>query len=508
MRISVIGVGYLGAVHAASMAEIGHDVVGLDVDAARIAALAAGRAPFHEPGFEELLGRGLDAGRLRFTTSVDEIADADVHFLALGTPQREDGFGADLRQVRSAIDALAAALLARRAAGGDRADAPVLVVGKSTVPVGTARELAARLEQVPGVRLLWNPEFLREGRAVEDTLHPDRLVYGLPDESLAGAASDAEPDAESGSGAASASDPASDAAVRMLDAVYAPILAEGAPRLIMGWEAAELVKVSANAFLATKISFINAVSEVCEAAGADIADVSRAIGLDPRIGRDFLRAGVGFGGGCLPKDVRAFMARAEDLGVGRSLAMLREVDSVNERRRVRVVELAREMLGDLAGRRIALLGAAFKPDSDDVRDSPALAVAARLMSAGADVVVADPVAAQAARRAVANLQAGEDVSEALAGAELTILLTEWREYRDLDPAEAATLVAAPRMIDGRGVLDPVRWARAGWELRALGRGIRPSGAAAETVAAEVADAPAAARRDQSLEHSAMSSLQN
>ncbi|MGO1285112.1 MAG: UDP-glucose dehydrogenase family protein [Brachybacterium sp.] len=441
MVISVIGVGYLGAVHAAAMAELGHEVIGLDVDAARITALQSGRAPFHEPGFEEILHRGLASGRLRFTTDYADIAGAEVHFLGLGTPQRKDGFGADLSHLEAATESLRAVLPARGAE-------PTLVVGKSTVPAGTARMLAGRLEQVDGVTLMWNPEFLREGFAVKDTLEPDRLVYGVRDPGT----------------------PAAEQAVAMLDAVYASLLTAGAPRLVMGYETAELVKVSANAFLATKISFINAIAELCETVGGDVTDVARAIGMDDRIGAKFLRAGVGFGGGCLPKDIRAFIASAEEHGVGEALGFLREVDLINERRRVRVVELADEMLGGVAGRRITVLGAAFKPDSDDVRDSPALDVADRLMRAGARVTVTDPQALTNAAQRVPGLAVAAETSSALRGAELTLLLTEWREYRDLDPVRAAGLVASPRMLDGRSVLDPRRWAEAGWELRALGRG--------------------------------------
>ncbi|MGP9537346.1 UDP-glucose dehydrogenase family protein [Brachybacterium sp. AOP43-C2-M15] len=441
LTLSVIGTGYLGAVHAASMTELGHDVIGLDVDAARIAALQEGRAPFHEPGFEEVLQRGLESGRLRFTTDYAEIARADVHFLGLGTPQRADGFGADLSHLEAAVDALAEVLPAR-------AGARTLVVGKSTVPAGTARRLAARLEAIEGMQLMWNPEFLREGFAVRDTLSPDRLVYGVHDP--------VAPDAEQ--------------AVAMLDEVYARILERETPRLVMGYEAAELVKVSANAFLATKISFINAVSEMCEATGADVTDVARAIGMDDRIGSKFLRAGVGFGGGCLPKDIRAFMASAEEHGVAESLGFLREVDAVNGRRRARVVDLASEMLGDLDGRRITVLGAAFKPDSDDVRDSPALDVAGRLLAAGAQVTVTDPAALENARGRLGDLvELEQDTAVALRGAELTVLLTEWSEYRELDPTSASSLVAEPRMIDGRNVLEPQQWREAGWEIRSLGR---------------------------------------
>lgn len=439
-RISVIGVGYLGAVHAASMAELGHDVIGLDVDPDRIAALQAGRSPFHEPGFDDILRRGLASGRLRFTTDYADLASADVHFLGLGTPQRADGFGADLSSLQAAVATLAELL-------PGRAGAPTLVVGKSTVPAGTARMLADHLEQIEGVSLLWNPEFLREGFAVQDTLDPDRLVYGVRDPRAS----------------------ADESAVAMLDAVYAQILEADVTRLVMGFEAAELVKASANAFLATKISFINAISELCEATGADVTDVARAIGMDDRIGHRFLRAGVGFGGGCLPKDIRAFMASAEELGVGQSLGFLREVDAINERRRVRVVDLAAEMLGDLRGRRITVLGAAFKPNSDDVRDSPALDVATRLMAAGAKVRVTDPQALATAARSHPGITTVAETDEALRGAELTLLLTEWDEYKALDPARAASLVAWPRLIDGRNVLSMQQWHETGWDIRALGR---------------------------------------
>ena len=441
MIVSVIGVGYLGAVHAAAMAELGHDVIGLDVDSGRVAAMQAGRAPFHEPGFEETLRRGLAAGRLRFTTDYAEIAHADVHFLGLGTPQRADGFGADLRSLEAAVASLAAVLPAR---GG----APTLVVGKSTVPAGTARRLRTQLTAVPGADLMWNPEFLREGFAVQDTLAPDRLVYGV----------------------AAPGTPAADAHVALLDAVYAQLIAAEVPRLVMGFETAELVKVSANAFLATKISFINAIAELCEATGGDVTDVARAIGMDDRIGSKFLRAGIGFGGGCLPKDIRAFIARADDLGAGEAVSFLKEIDAINLRRRDRMIELALDVCGgSVDGVPVTVLGAAFKPDSDDTRDSPALAVAAGLAEHGARVTVTDPEAIANARRREPGLDYEQDLETALTGAGLVLLLTEWSQYRSLDPVATASLVDAPRILDGRNVLEPVRWRAAGWTYRALGR---------------------------------------
>jgi UDPglucose 6-dehydrogenase len=442
MRISVIGCGYLGAVHAAGMAHLGHTVVGIDVDAAKVADLAEGRAPFFEPGLPELVRRGLDAGRLRFSVDPAAAAGAAVHFLAVGTPQRPGELAADLRHLDAAVAALRPHLRP-----GD------VVVGKSTVPVGTARRIADVLEGT-GAIVVWNPEFLREGRAVDDTLRPDRLVYGLPD------------------------DPASAEAARAaLDAVYADILATGTPLVVADWETAELVKTAANAFLATKISFINAMAEVCEAAGADVAALADAIGLDPRIGRRFLDAGLGFGGGCLPKDIRAFQARAAELGAGEAVGFLREVDRINVRRRERMVDLVRDELGgSLVGRRIAVLGLAFKPDSDDVRDSPALNVAAQLALRGAAVRGHDPQAVANARRRFPELDLVERLEDALDGADAVLVLTEWDDYLDLDPGDVARHTAGRLVVDGRGKLDPERWTGAGWRYRALGRpraGIRP-----------------------------------
>ncbi|MDQ1644694.1 MAG: UDPglucose 6-dehydrogenase, partial [Cryptosporangiaceae bacterium] len=433
-RISVIGTGYLGAVHAACMAELGHEVVGVDTDAAKIAALADGRAPFYEPGLPEILARNVAAGRLRFSTSLADAAEsADVHFLCVGTPQRADSHAADLRHLHAAADGLAPHL--RRSA---------LVAGKSTVPVGTAASLAVRIAALAPAEtiLAWNPEFLREGFAVADTLTPDRLVIGT----------------EAGRGSA------------ILRELYAPILAGGTPLIETDLATAELVKVSANAFLATKISFINAMSEVCDAAGADVATLAQAIGHDERIGHRFLAAGLGFGGGCLPKDIRAFGARAEELGVGGALAFLREVDEVNMRARQRIVALARALAGgSLLGRNVAVLGAAFKPDSDDVRDSPALNVAASLQLQGAQVRVHDPEAIDNARAVFPSLDYVLEAEKACEGAHLVLHLTEWAEYRELDPARLRDIVCVPVILDGRNALDAARWRTAGWTVRAPGR---------------------------------------
>ncbi|MCX5560047.1 UDP-glucose/GDP-mannose dehydrogenase family protein [Streptomyces sp. NBC_00038] len=426
MRLTVIGTGYLGATHAACMAELGHEVLGVDVVPEKVAALQAGRVPFHEPGLAELIAKHTASGRLRFTTDYAEAgAFADVHFVCVGTPQRKGSEGADLTYVDAAF-----AAIAEHAAEG------ALLVGKSTVPVGTAERLAS----LHDAEVAWNPEFLREGFAVEDTLRPDRLVLGVR----------------------------SERAETILRQVYAQVLDAGTPLVTADFPTAELVKTAANAFLATKISFINAMAEVCEAAGGDVGVLAEAIGYDDRIGRKFLRAGVGFGGGCLPKDIRAFAHRADELGV--SLAFLREVDAINMRRRDKVVELARELCGGaVLGARVAVLGAAFKPDSDDIRDSPALNVAARLRLDGADVTVYDPEALDNARKAFPLLGYAMSAEEALRGADLVLHLTEWPQFRDIDPEWAASLVSWPRIVDGRGALDGDRWSAAGWHFRALGR---------------------------------------
>ena len=435
MKISVVGCGYLGAVHAACMAELGHDVLGIDVDDTKVAALSAGRAPFYEPGFEELLTRALGTGRLRFTTTPgDDLADVDLHFIAVGTPQSDTG-AADL----SYVDAAVATLLAGAARGS-------VVVGKSTVPVGTAAHLADRLAE-RDIALVWNPEFLREGFAVADTLHPDRIVYGL------------------------SADPArAELGRTRLDEVYARLLADGIPQIVTDYVTAERVTVAANSFLATKISFINAMAELCEATGGDVTALADALGHDERIGRRFLGAGVGFGGGCLPKDIRAFVARAQELGVHDAVSFLREVDAINQRRRDRVVDLALRSLGDqLSGAKVTVLGAAFKPNSDDIRDSPALDIAHRLHMLGAQVSITDPKALDAAARRHPDLVTEPDTHRALRDADLVLLLTEWKEYVELDPSEVATWVRRPAIIDGRNALDPARWRASGWDYHGLGR---------------------------------------
>lgn len=435
MRLSVIGCGYLGAVHAAAMASIGHDVVGIDVDERKIAALSKGEAPFFEPGLQDILSEGIASGKLRFTTDMAEARGAAVHFVGVGTPQQKDGYAADLTYVNAAVEALVPFL-----AEGD------IVAGKSTVPVGTAAALTEKVAPT-GATLVWNPEFLREGWAVQDTIDPDRLVAGVPD----GAAGERAAD--------------------VLREVYHPSVAKNTPFIVTDLATAELVKVAANAFLATKISFINAMAEIAEVTGADVTTLADAIGHDARIGRRFLGAGIGFGGGCLPKDIRAFSARAEELGRGESVAFLREVDAINLRRRDRAVELVVDALdGQVFERKIAVLGAAFKPHSDDIRDSPALDVAVRLKGLGADVVVTDPEAIENARRIHPQLTYVTDLDEALRDADAVIVVTEWDEYRrELDPAHAASLVSGRVIVDGRNCLDAAAWRAAGFTYTGMGR---------------------------------------
>ncbi|KAA6430862.1 UDP-glucose/GDP-mannose dehydrogenase family protein [Agrococcus sediminis] len=431
MKIAVIGCGYLGAVHAAAMASLGYETIGVDVDEAKIERLRRGEPPFFEPGLPELLRAGVDAGTLRFTTDVAEAAGSDVVFVAVGTPQRAGSDAADLTYVDAAVESL----LPHLAAG-------TLVAGKSTVPVGTAQRLADLIAPT-GATLAWNPEFLREGFAVEDTLAPDRLVYGVAD--------------------------GDDAAVAALDAVYARILERGTDRLVVNYATAELVKVSANAFLATKISFINAMAELSESVGADVTQLADAIGLDARIGRRFLNAGLGFGGGCLPKDIRAFQARADELGHGETLGFLREVDRINLRRRDRMVALIERELERVGGDRVAMLGLAFKPNSDDVRDSPALDVSRRLQEGGRVVRAYDPEARETALRVVPGLEIVTSVADAVCGADVLALGTEWQEFRDLDPAALAGITDARVVVDGRNALDAAAWSAAGFRVIGLGR---------------------------------------
>ena len=432
LKISVIGTGYLGATHAACMSSLGFEVVGVDVDASKITSLNAGKIPFYEPGLEELLAQEVKSGRLTFSSDFNAIKDCDVHFICVGTPQVKDGLAADLTYVNGALDSIAKIIK-----NGS------LVVGKSTVPVGTAAALRERLLKInPKLDLAWNPEFLREGFAVEDTLKPNRLVVGV----------------------------ANSKAEETLKQVYAKSLSEQTPWVVADLPTSELVKVAANSFLATKISFINAMAEICEAAGGDVTVLAKAIGYDPRIGNKFLQAGIGFGGGCLPKDIRAFMARAQELGAEQAVEFLREIDSINMRARARVIELVRKDLSDdLRGKKIAVLGAAFKPDSDDVRDSPALDIAVQIQAAGADVMVHDPKAMPNAQKKFPVLKFADSIEKCVEGAELVLHLTEWKIYREINPAALIKLVKNPILIDGRNALDRSEWQKAGWHVRALGR---------------------------------------
>lgn len=437
-RIAVFGTGYLGATHAACMAELGHEVVGVDIDAAKLEMLSSGRAPFYEPGLDEIIQANIKAGRLSFTSSYKEAAEfADVHFIGVATPQKRGEFAADVSFVESVIRSLAPLITK-----------PSTIFGKSTVPVGTAARLGALITQIAPeglVELAWNPEFLREGFAVQDTLHPDRVVLGIDVDNPGRA----------------------EAVARE---VYSAIVDEGVPFLVTDRETAELVKTAANAFLATKISFINAMAEVCEAAGADVSMLADAIGHDARIGRRFLNAGIGFGGGCLPKDIRAFMARSGELGANQALTFLREVDSINMRRRTRMMELTRDVVGgSLIGTTVAVLGAAFKPDSDDIRDSPALNIAGQIQLQGAAVTVYDPKAIENSRRMFPTLDYAADVREACQGADVTLVLTEWEEFRKLSPHDLDEIVRHKRIIDGRNCLDAGSWRAAGWQYRGMGR---------------------------------------
>jgi UDPglucose 6-dehydrogenase len=436
LRLTVLGTGYLGATHAACMAELGFEVLGMDIDETKVSALSEGRIPFYEPGLEPLLRKHVETGRLRFTSSYEDVAAfGDVHFMCVGTPQRKGEYAADMRYVDGVLDGLAPHLTE-----------PTVVVGKSTVPVGTATRLQQRLTELAPAgeqaQLAWNPEFLREGFAVEDTLRPDRLVIGTSSERV-------------------------EATLRE---VYAEAIKGGTPFIVTDFATAELVKVSANAFLATKISFINAMAELCEATGADVTVLSDAIGHDARIGRKFLNAGLGFGGGCLPKDIRAFMARAGELGVDQALTFLKEVDAINMRRRGHVVDRARAMCGgSFLGKRVGILGASFKPDSDDVRDSPALNVSGQIQLQGAQVTVYDPRAMDNARALFPTLAYAGSAIEACEAADLVLHLTEWQEFREMDPAVLDGVVSEKRIIDARNALDPARWRAAGWTYGSLGR---------------------------------------
>jgi len=434
VKICVVGLGYLGATHAVAMAELGHDVVGIDLDSTKVGSMNAGKVSFHEPGLEVALREALSRNLVRFQKTFEMTEPAQVIFICVGTPQTGADGSADTSFVMSAGESVARVI-----------SPETVVVGKSTVPVGTAAALRDQMSEVAGfpVRLAWNPEFLREGTALEDSLKPNRIVIGSWD----------------------------DYSSQKLKEVYKPILNRGTPLVEVDVPTAELVKVAANAFLATKVSFINAMAEVAEVSGADAVELAKAIGYDDRIGNKFLRNGIGFGGGCLPKDIRGFVARAEELGAGEAVSFLKDVDVINQRRRARVVALAEQEMGGLKGRRILMLGLSFKPDSDDMRDSPALDIALRLAQAGAKVTVHDPVALNALGEKHPELIREQDLSAAARDQELVILGTEWSEYRAIEPKAFGDLVANKLVIDGRNVLDVAAWQAAGWRLIALGRNV-------------------------------------
>ena len=435
MKVTVIGLGYLGATHAVAMAELGHQVIGIEPDSQKLSSLAAGILPFHEPGLDAALPSAISSGRLSFQSQHnEESASADLHFICVGTPQTKGSDAADTSYVIAAAKELAAWI-----------KPTAVVAGKSTVPVGTASTLRDAMNKIAGfnVHLAWNPEFLREGTALEDSLRPDRIVVGTWDQH----------------------------SVKVLREVYAPILETGTPFMALDVPTAELVKVAANAFLATKISFINAMAEVAEVSGADAVSLAQAIGYDERIGNKFLRTGIGFGGGCLPKDIRGFVARAEELGVGSAVEFLKDVDAVNLRRRDKVVELARQELGLVAGKSVTMLGISFKPDSDDLRDSPALEISQRLAALGAKVTVHDPASLTPLATRSPELLRQENLLEAAKDADLVILGTEWKQYREIDPQELGAVVSTKTIIDGRNILDVAKWQAAGWRIIALGRNV-------------------------------------
>jgi len=457
--ISVIGTGYLGATHAAAMAEMGFETIGVDIDPSKLAALSAGEVPFFEPGLPELITKHVASGKLRFTSDIaSAVAAADVHFVCVGTPQKAGSHAANLAYVESATRGVA-----------ENLTHPGLIVGKSTVPVGTAARLRGIVREFTpagiDAELIWNPEFLREGKAVEDTLHPDRLVWGG----------------------------ASEAADAVIREVYAAPIGEGTPVITTDLATAELVKVSANAFLATKISFINAISEMCAITGADVSTLADALGHDARIGRKFLNAGLGFGGGCLPKDIRALMYRANEIGAGQVVGLMQQVDEINMGQRQRVIDMAIDSAGgSVLNRRVAVIGAAFKPLTDDVRDSPALNVAAALHLRGAQVTLWDPEAMEPAKRSFPTLSYAASMTDAIEGADVVLVLTEWDDIITADPVALGDLVGRRVVIDARNCLPVSDWVKAGWTVRSLGRPTPVTGAPV-SVAAGTNDALATSR---------------
>jgi UDPglucose 6-dehydrogenase len=415
------------------MASLGHDVVAFDLDSEKIAEFSSGNLPFFEPGLADLLKAGIKSGKLRFTNELaDAISNSEVHFICVGTPQVIESGAADLSQIHSAVKAMAPLL-----------SEGSTVVGKSTVPVGTASWVNKYFSEhaAQNVKLVWNPEFLREGFAVKDTLHPDRIVLGVSNDSDSS----------------------------LLEKIYSSTIESGTPVIITDYATAELVKVAANAFLATKISFINAFADLCDVVGADVTTLADAIGHDTRIGRRFLNAGIGFGGGCLPKDIRALQARANELGMKDQFEFLNQIDHINTGRRSYLVQQVAIELGDVKSKNVAILGVAFKPDSDDIRDSPAISIAKRLIELGANVTVHDPEALQILSKIHPEIKTSNKVEDALANADLVLHLTEWQQYRELDLTQLSKLVKTRTIIDGRNILDRATWNSAGWKIIYLGR---------------------------------------
>jgi UDPglucose 6-dehydrogenase len=432
-KVGILGLGHVGLPTAVGFAELGYQVIGTDSDARKVETIAQGKSPFYEPGLEPLLQKNLKAGRLRVTTDVGEAVRAsDILFVCVGTPQRPDG-SADLSQVEAVIRTVAENLNGYK-----------LIVEKSTVPVQTAQWIKRTLIRYAGSNATFdvasNPEFLREGTAIHDFFHPDRIVIGVE----------------------------SDRAKEWLLELYRPL---NAPVVVTDLNTAEIIKHAANSFLALKISFINMVADLCEATGADVVKVAEGIGLDPRIGKHFLQAGLGFGGYCLPKDLKAFIRIAEEHRVDFSL--LKEVERINEARMERFVRKVRQVLWVLKDKTLAIWGLAFKPNTDDIREAPSLKLIARLLEEGANLRLYDPAAMDNVRRLFPEepprLTYCPNPSEAARGAHAILLVTEWEEFRQVDWHEIRQVVALPIVVDGRNFLDPVTLQQAGFEWHGMGR---------------------------------------
>ena len=433
MKVGVLGVGHVGLVTAVCMASLGHDVVGMDDDANKVHALQNGVVPFYEPGLPALLADVVAAGRLVFTRDAAQaIAGQDVVFVCVGTPRGKDG-APHLGFVEAAATSVAT-----------HATGPLIVAEKSTVPVKTGERIAQWLERsgaaVGAHDVVSNPEFLREGTAIVDTLHPDRIVVGAD----------------------------SDRAHGVMRALYEPMLAShDCPYVATDVRTAELIKHASNAFLATKISFINAIARICELADADVQVLADAMGMDPRIGRSFLNAGLGYGGSCFPKDVDAFIAIAGELGY--DFGLLRETARVNDDAKAWPLRQLKRMLDPVAGATVAVLGVAFKPGTDDVRDAPALDVIEGLRAAGATVRLHDPITLPAVRDRWTDVALCDDVEAALRGADAVVVCTEWDEYADITPQRLRDLLTGTVVVDGRGVWDVDALRAAGLNASAVGR---------------------------------------